>query len=797
MPGGIYDLNEKKISSTFHRVTQYESGSGNFLDGRGDVITRIVLTGSLSVDTLYVSQSVIDSSGSTKFGDSADDTHTFIGSIISTGSIYISGSDNRLYGTASYADNAISASYIAPYSQTITVAKQGGDFTSLKSAMDSITDNSTSNRYTILIYPGDYNEDNPIQGKDYVAINALGAHEVTRIQCLTGSQHGLIAGKDVDYIGLQIQNCSGSGAAGFWVSGSTEDVDFHDCKIRNCDIGWLFDSSGEALMMRASIITGGSLSIGVKVTSGSVVYINDIITTDDVTCTNWILCESSASKASLFGGHLLGHNTTNGLVVSNGGKIEVSSTHISHIKSSSVWIKNENLGGTISGVGLDLHDSGVYDILVESTSSVLRMVGLNASTDKMSFAAGSDITLIYTDDKVGDKGMKIMGELNVGTPEFPAESVFGEGDSYTRDTLVYTFDTGSDTYTDVSVSASNVNDSLTVGFPSQSIDNAIYVASTLQRTTNYVKHYGVKIQISSSFNAGSGVAYPEYWNGTSWQTIAMMVTQGYGEFKPLANNLEGITGSYQIRYDWRINNNWTKNDPVGYGKNLYWTRYRINSPISESFQLEQIKLHTNRSEINDDGFIEYFGRARPFGTLPWDVGLLYPAAASPGNQDVYLSDTLDVGRTENLFVNGATDRIGFNAYLPEDLDTSCPVQLQWAILGDADEPTNVIGWVIRWGYSTDTEGVYRSTAAPTYAGNGSQQSMSMNVLPPSASDMQKSYNANLNVDNMVSRRGSGSFGDMLWVSLERPTGDDYSGDVAIINITARYTKWCEGGHQFL
>ena len=50
---------------------------------------------------------------------------------------------------------------------------------------------------------------------------------------------------------------------------------------------------------------------------------------------------------------------------------------------------------------------------------------------------------------------------------------------------------------------------------------------------------------------------------------------------------------------------------------------------------------------------------------------------------------------------------------------------------------------------------------------------------------------------MVSRRVSGSFGDMIWMSMERPAGDPHAGDVSIINLTARYTKWCEGGHQFI
>ena len=41
MPGGIYDLEGKKISKTYQRVVQYEHTGGVFYDGRGDNIIPI------------------------------------------------------------------------------------------------------------------------------------------------------------------------------------------------------------------------------------------------------------------------------------------------------------------------------------------------------------------------------------------------------------------------------------------------------------------------------------------------------------------------------------------------------------------------------------------------------------------------------------------------------------------------------------------------------------------------------------------------------------------------------------
>lgn len=116
MPGGQYDLFEKKISATYHRVVQYDSGSQKLLDGRGDAINGFVLSGSvhisgtLYVDTLYASESFIDVSGSTKFGNSLDDTHQYTGSLSVTNSINLDGNIN-INGNISRKSKTITSNY--------------------------------------------------------------------------------------------------------------------------------------------------------------------------------------------------------------------------------------------------------------------------------------------------------------------------------------------------------------------------------------------------------------------------------------------------------------------------------------------------------------------------------------------------------------------------------------------------------------------------------------------------------------------------------------------------------------
>jgi len=208
--------------------------------------------------------------------------------------------------------------------------------------------------------------------------------------------------------------------------------------------------------------------------------------------------------------------------------------------------------------------------------------------------------------------------------------------------------------------------------------------------------------------------------------------------------------------------------------------------------LQQSKLHSSRMEVNGDGWPEFFGNARPIGLLPWDLGLTEAASASPSNQDLFVSDLLDVGRIENKFSNGTTDRIGFTDFLPLELDTSCPITLRLALITD-DASAGNIDFVIRWGYTADGDNVYTSSgSAPTTGPN--EQNITTSLAAPTAANTQLTYEFDLDVSGMVARRAAGGFGDIIWISIQRTAGDTHAGDISMINLKAYYYKWATGGH---
>jgi len=391
------------------------------------------------------------------------------------------------------------------------------------------------------------------------------------------------------------------------------------------------------------------------------------------------------------------------------------------------------------------------------------------------------------------EGYNSQTEIRVGTAEFPAEFAAGGGDSYSDDVLIYT-ETELGVFADVSA----LNGTGPITFPGVVADNAIYLGSDKQvgGTGEYLTFPGTKVAVSVAAVMGAGAFVAEYWNGAAWAGLLIMSTHAdpdYENYNGLA--FERVEND-QIRFAQSPISEglWTKNDPPGLGTDRFWMRYRIATGITTSPTITQFKLHTDRVEINEDGYIELFGTARVLQPLPWDIGLLQPASASPLNQDVFRSQGLDVGRVENKYANGATDRSGFVTLMPGNTCTSCPAILTWAYITDSASAGN-IRWVVRWGWNTDGDNVYRTSGAAPATGPNEQETVLVTAAPV-AVDTQQSNIVQMNIEGLVPARVPPLVGDSLWVTLERTGGDaadTHLGDVSIIQLNGQHVIWALGG----
>jgi len=100
----------------------------------------------------------------------------------------------------------------AAYQNVKSVAKSGGDFTTITAALNSITDASTSNRYLVRVAPGVYNE--RVTMKPFVDIE--GAGELTTTITFAGSAAftgTLLGANDAELRFLTVENTGGTSYA--------------------------------------------------------------------------------------------------------------------------------------------------------------------------------------------------------------------------------------------------------------------------------------------------------------------------------------------------------------------------------------------------------------------------------------------------------------------------------------------------------------------------------------------------------------------------------------------------------
>lgn len=427
--------------------------------------------------------------------------------------------------------------------------------------------------------------------------------------------------------------------------------------------------------------------------------------------------------------------------------------------------------------------------MVKLNNSAVLLKGTAAVLSKALIGEVEGMSGYSLDTTNEGQSIRIFDELSVGIPGQGKESIFGEGDSYVNGMLVYSYD-GS-TYTDITTEAASKEGS-TFAFPNTAINSAIYVST--QRltagTTDPLQWFGIKHSCITAAVGGEIVV--EYWDGSSWVEFNHMSTDSSGGYYPHGKEIFKRVGSDQIRFNSNIADDWALNDPTSIGTNYHWARFRTVSTLTTAPVFEQFKVHSNRTEINADGFVEYFGIGKPLNILPIDAGAFNAANSSPQNQDVYFGDNLAVGRIENRFEANTVDRVGFVNPLPQDLDTSEPIKLILHFV--SDEPNSggeEVDFVVRWSNSNDGDRVYGSTQSPTVAPR--EQSISQSVSFPAVEWTQFSFEFEMDVSDFLTRTASGG-GDLFWCTIQR-NNDGNSAWMVLIQVEIQYTKWCNGGHR--
>lgn len=682
--------------------------------------------------------------------------------------------------TAINTADAIDEAAIKTPTHILRVGKDFAEYKTIKDAVDVANIlASSSNNYTVCVTPGEYKED-AITVNSYVNIKCDNGVKIIP----TDPSNPLFNLNDkTHFSGGSISDVTGSAAIKIGYGSVVLDtVDFYNSSVA------VDNSNGGEAIIKGGYIDG-TVSTGISTTggstsslsnlynmattafsvsgSGSVLWVQNSTAITNTTCINI----DNNAKAFLYLVSL--ENFTNGIVINNN----------SELYGSSVLLKD-----TTANTHINQADS----------NSIIRLHNTEINEDKLNITNWQNVSINFINLKEGSKNYTFSEDLNVGLPEVGRSSYVGEGEKYTRQMFVYT-DDGTGTFTDVTSEARSSSGS-TFTFPNNNAGSSIYVSTTLQNT-NYVKFYGIEYNVTTGASLGTGSIIAEYWNGGTWVEFDYMVFseslyQSYGKSAFTRGGKESLVFSNDIL------GSWMKSDPVGLGVNAYWIRFRIASNISQAPVFEQFKLITSSKKTTNDGWTIYYGKARPITTAFWSIDDAKAWSSSPSNQDLYMLNStngadydLGVGRSENLFEDGVRDRVSMALPLPYNIDTSNKLVLDVFWIG-TDASSGDIDF-----FSSSAIVKYGDIVATSVTGAGNSltdetaQRRTVHFFPSQANKLQ-TLTFEFKIPHGIGLNG-GTPSHILAVSFGRDGGtaaDTYSGNVAVLNIQLRYTKWCEGGH---
>jgi len=291
----------------------------------------------------------------------------------------------------------------------------------------------------------------------------------------------------------------------------------------------------------------------------------------------------------------------------------------------------------------------------------------------------SENVTVEITDSGDDRGVHIFGgELSVGTPGDPRESTFGGGDSYPvpiayHCTIANTTGTTITGASNVTIPLSSEGGSSVGLFGGTTAGNYILVGSDYP-------FLGVKAKIIDG-----GTVEPENIRLESWiadgvfNPVRYMAAYSNYPHTQYANNI-GLNDNEQWRFgfDPTVASSWM---PVtlninGVDQTKYWGRFVVETDITADMDVEQLKLHTSRAELNATGTLEFFGLARYPKTLQAGLQILTPnSLVDPSNENVQYGSGTTAKYVDNELQNNRDDGFLIIQGIQNGLDTGIPLLL--------------------------------------------------------------------------------------------------------------------------
>jgi hypothetical protein len=253
----------------------------------------------------------------------------------------------------------------------IVVAKKGGDFSSIKSAVASITDSSTTNRYVIEVGPGEFVEENiDLTSKPYISI--VGSNIQTTVITASASNHHILSLGATNEISFLSLRGAGSGYAAIEVDDIGSFAQAHKVSIYDCDINVLVKSSSQDTIFYGEYLDfNGTFTYGLKVESlngyQALANIENYYVFPGVTGSIANYGTGTSSVIDVVAARLEGFGDDYAFWIQNGSELNISAINILNFEYG-IYNPNVGIGTTFDVDGASIVSS-LYDIYVDSPTT--------------------------------------------------------------------------------------------------------------------------------------------------------------------------------------------------------------------------------------------------------------------------------------------------------------------------------------------------------------------------------------------------------------------------------------------
>jgi hypothetical protein len=641
-----------------------------------------------------------------------------------------------------------------------------------------------------MVYPGYYEEDNPIILPFACVLDATGSAGNTFIVAKNPNSDLIITSPWSKIVGFGLHDAYGSGSHGVYYDATNAPAGsftvVYECMIRNCDIGVEVNGNPySSIVLNYTLIhpTLQSLSYGVIARNGGqVISLNTRVAGTgppyNLVVDKAIYATDPYTKISLTTTSL--YYCTTGMYIDNNSELEIT-LMTCHGHNYGLVIGPNGLNTIIRAAFMNITRCITYDFDIQSQDSAIEISSGYMLESKIRNPNHVKINARYHTEFNSKRYHSMTGDVHLGSIVEPTKITMGQGKYNEIDITVLTNDNleESNAWTDWTIHSNSSNNSTFNIFNTNNIGSCLYIGSSYPI-------YGIKISVVDSCRDHSDIdtIIWEYWNGTEWIQFKVMTTLSSSPYTQITQHFVYSAVKKQIRFGLTSQTPFAIKNLNGFNKN--WIRARLNQIITETPTAEYLRLHTSNFTINKDGFAEYFGDSRPIRTLPYNVTQI--TTNSAGSRDLYLNKKLSVHLKNNTFCSNKLTRISFSADMPSDIDLSFPIKIKFSIIGDHTTPGNV-EFTINWGYSQNNSKIYNDDNSAPYNGMNSKTV----IMPMSKSFTQISGFIKIDMDD------SNMLNDIIWISMERNAGqinDNYQGNISIIQINMERVCWCNGGHIF-